>query len=255
MFLKKPFERFLGRTENSSNKAEGGAVNPEISEDDKKLIEMLRENCGEPLENAKKMPVYLFKRLMEKFKTTDLVAVTEIEQYKEMVKKGFILKSGEERIYYDQKPGQPSDRERTNLHLGIDCVVENGSPVFAIYDGEVMGMEVVDKNKQELFENNGQGLYRGEGGYGNMILLRHELGEKTFYSLYGHLAAPEKIPIIGDLIKKGEIIGTVGKSFSLENGGWPAHLHFNILKEQNAVAGYGSEDDLKKIIDPIKIFK
>jgi len=234
---------------------EKDVVRPEIRENDEKLIELLRENCGEPLENAKKMPVFSFKELIKKFRTTDLVAVIETEQFKKMAKDGFVLRSGEERIYYNQKPGQPSGDGKTNLHLGVDYVVESGSEVFAVQNGKIVGMEIVEKNKQELFEKNEWGLYRGEGGYGNMLLIQHELSGKTFYSLYGHLAALEKIPSIGDQIKKGEIIGRVGKSFSLENGGWPAHLHFNILKEQSAIAGYGSKQDLEKIINPLEIMK
>ncbi|MDD4996320.1 MAG: M23 family metallopeptidase [Patescibacteria group bacterium] len=254
MFFKRPFEYFLKPMEKSYSK-EKGIVNPEASRDDKKLIELLRKTCDEPLKNAKKMPVYPFEELIKKFRTTDLAAAVETEQFKKMAKNGFILKSGEERIYYNQKPGQPSSHEKTNLHLGIDYVVESGLEVFAVQDGKIAGMEIIRKNEQELFEKSGQKLYRGEGGYGNMILIQHKLAGKIFYSLYGHLAAPRETPIIGDLIKKGEIIGQVGKSFSLENGGWPAHLHFNILKEQGAVAGYGSEEDLKKIIDPLKILK
>lgn len=248
MFFKNPFEYFLKEPVEKTTGLED-------FEDEKKLIEILRENCEEPITGAKNLPVFSFKELMKKFKTTDLVAVTETKQYQEMIKRGFILRSGEERIYYGQKPGQPSEDKQTNIHLGVDYVMESGSNVFAINDGKIIEMEVINKNKQELFQKSNQEIYHGEGGYGNMLLLEHQLNGRIFYSLYGHLAASKKPFKIGDFIKGGQIIGIIGKSFSLENGGWPAHLHFNILKERSAVAGYGTKEDLKKIIDPLKIFK
>ncbi|GEM_PF-1645216 len=223
--------------------------------DDRKLIEMLRHLCEEPITDAKNMPVYLFKDVWKRFKTTDLRVITESEVYKKMLEKGFVLGSGEERIYYGEKAGQFSETERANIHLGVDYMVKEGIKVSAVADGEVIEVENIGKEKQELFESYGQGLYRGEGGYGNMILLEHKLGSgKAFYSLYGHLGSPENPLKVGDKIKKGEVIGAVGKSFSLENGGWPSHLHFNILKEKDAIAGYGAKEEIKKMIDPLEVF-
>jgi len=235
--------------EKTTNNKEG------LRGDDKKLIEILRRTCQEPIFGAKNMPIRFFEEIKKMFKTTDLRVVTESEMYKEILKKGFILGSGEERIYYGQKPGRISEDEQTNIHLGIDYMVEEGTAVSAIDNGEIINIETTDKNKQKLSEDYDQGLYRGEGGYGNMVVLQHKLDNgEIIYSLYGHLASPEKPLKIGDRVKRGDIIGAVGKSFSIENGGWPSHLHFNILKEKTAIAGYGSVEELKKTIDPLKIF-
>ncbi len=217
----------------------------------KEIIEMLQKECSEPISEITKMPIYSFSKLMEKFETNDLKTITETGEYKEMIKNGFILGSGEERIYYEQKPGRISEKEPTNIHLGVDFMVENGKDVLAINDGEVVDIENIDIKSQPK----DQSIYKGEGGYGNMLVLKHKLesGEEI-YSLYGHLSSSEKPLKLGDVVKKGQIIGNVGRSFSHENGGWPSHLHFSILKEKIAIAGYGAGKDAEKIIDPLKIW-
>lgn len=46
-------------------------------------------------------------------------------------------------------------------------------------------------------------------------------------SLYAHLG-PNLTVMPGQLIQKGERIGTIGRSYTWENGGYDAHLHFGI---------------------------
>lgn len=220
-------------------------------DEDGELIELLRKECVHPIKGIEDMPVIPYAEIMEEFGTTDLKAITESEKYKQMMEKGFIVGSGEERIYYDRKPGAPGD-----VHLGADYMIEEGLDVETISDGEVVNLLSSD---DYIPEDGSVNLYKGEGGYGNMLLIKHKLSNgQEFYSLYGHLADsddPEKSFKIGDAVRKGEKIGKVGKSFSLENGGWPPHLHFAIMKNPDNISGYGDRDDAKNIIDPVKIFK
>jgi len=227
------------------------------SPEDRELIEILRKECGSPIGGAENMPVVSYEAIMKEFGTTDLKDIAESEKYKQMLEKGFILGSGEERVYDGEKPGKISEEyEPTNIHLGVDYMVEESVNVGAIADGEI-----IDIKKPEDFVSdvNRLNLYKGEGGYGNMILVKHKLPNGLeIYSLYGHLADdndPEKQFKIGDQIRKGEKIGKVGKPFSAENGGWPSHLHFSILKEQNAINGYGTMADTKKIVDPLEVLQ
>lgn len=67
--------------------------------------------------------------------------------------------------------------------------------------------------------------------YGPTIILEHEIeGGLKFYTLYGHLTADSLDGLAkGRLFKKGEEIGRVGAIG--ENGGWPPHLHFQIVTD------------------------
>ena len=65
--------------------------------------------------------------------------------------------------------------------------------------------------------------------YGPLVILRHETdcGEE-FFTLYGHLARQtlqELKP--GQAIAAGQVFARVGTLN--ENGGWPAHLHLQII--------------------------
>ena len=225
--------------------------------EDRELIELLQKECMSPVSGSEEMPIIAYEKIMKEFGTTDLKVITESEKYKQMLEKGFILGSGEERVYDGEKPGKISkDNEPTSIHLGADYMVEEGVDVGAIADGEIINIR---KPEDFVSDVNKLNLNKGEGGYGNMILVKHKLPNGLeIYSLYGHLADdndPEKQFKIGDQIRKGEKIGKVGKSFSAENGGWPSHLHFSILKERDAINGYGTKADTKKIVDPLEVLQ
>lgn len=87
-------------------------------------------------------------------------------------------------------------------HNGIDMAAEEGTPVYAIKDGDVYS----------CIEN--------DSTFGNYIVLRHDLGKMT--STYAHLS---KITVKQyQSIKKGDIIGYVGQT-GMATG---PHLHFEI---------------------------
>jgi 4-aminobutyrate aminotransferase-like enzyme/Ser/Thr protein kinase RdoA (MazF antagonist) len=120
-----------------------------------------------------------------------------------------------------QAQGEKKGGVRT-IHLGIDVFLPPGTPVLAPLNGEV-----------HSFRNN-----RKELDYGPTVILQHrpEGEEITFFSLYGHLNAASLNGIYrGKNIKKGEIIGWIG-DFN-ENGGWPPHLHFQLITDMLGFKG------------------
>ena len=129
-----------------------------------------------------------------------------------------------------------------SIHLGIDLWGAVGEPVFAALDGYV-----------HSFADNS-----AERDYGPTIIVRHqgagesgswgvgELGNAgsrsaipdslMFYTLYGHLSRESLAGLYpGKPIRRGEQIGTIGSRDV--NGGWPAHLHFQVLCDPLGMQG------------------
>jgi len=104
------------------------------------------------------------------------------------------------------------DEQRT-LHLGIDLFSEAGTPVFAPLDGVI-----------HSFNNNRRPL-----DYGPTVILEHRIDEEhRFFTLYGHLSEDSLAELReGKVITKGQPVGRIGRPE--ENGGWPPHVHFQII--------------------------
>ncbi len=129
---------------------------------------------------------------------------------------------GEARIVYTTKNFRPAGRpyaEGRTVHLGIDVFAAAGTPVFAPFEGTV----IFARDNAERLD------------YGPTIILEHRAdaagpgGEPlVFWTLYGHLGRASLEGMTpGRAVKKGERIGTVGTM--PENGGWPPHLHFQVI--------------------------
>lgn len=105
------------------------------------------------------------------------------------------------------------DNER-NIHLGIDLWSIEGTPVYAPLNGTV-----------HSFKNN-----TNFGDYGPTIILKHQLKDKVFYTLYGHLSL-DSIDNLKEnqLFSKGQKLGSLGHN--AVNGDYPPHLHFQIIKD------------------------
>jgi 4-aminobutyrate aminotransferase-like enzyme len=103
--------------------------------------------------------------------------------------------------------------ERRTIHLGLDLFVEPGTPVCAPLDGTV---HLLAENTAPL-------------DYGPLVILRHTAaGGDEFFTLYGHLTRETLQQLTPGLpIAKGEIFARIGTL--QENGGWPPHLHFQII--------------------------
>jgi murein DD-endopeptidase MepM/ murein hydrolase activator NlpD len=89
------------------------------------------------------------------------------------------------------------------MHEGVDYAADYGTPVRATADG------IVTRAGRD-------------GGYGNLIELRHANGIRT---RYGHLSAFARGLRVGQRIAQGETIGYVG-STGLSTG---PHLHYEFL--------------------------
>ncbi len=112
--------------------------------------------------------------------------------------------------------------EQRFYHLGLDVILPLNTPLCAPLDATVV---------EAYYE-------QGKGNYGGLVLLRHQIADETFYSLYGHLNA-QKLPVIGTQLKSGEVFGFVG-DFS-ENGDWFYHTHVQILTEKSYRGGWISK--------------
>lgn len=98
------------------------------------------------------------------------------------------------------------------VHIGLDLFAIAGTPVSAPYHGIIHSIR--DNNSSR--------------DYGPTIILKHELDGETFYTLYGHLSRSSLIELKpGQSINAGQVFTSIGRIE--ENGGWPPHLHFQII--------------------------
>lgn len=100
-------------------------------------------------------------------------------------------------------------------HQGVDIPIKMGDPIYATFDGRV---RISEYNR---------------GGYGNLIIVRHDNGLETYY---GHLS--ERLVQSGDWVEAGQIIG-LGGSTGRSTG---PHLHFETRY-------YGQSFDPERLID------
>lgn len=96
-------------------------------------------------------------------------------------------------------------------HLGIDIKADKTTIVKASSDGCVKSI-------------------KNDPRYGLTVVIEHENG---FTSVYSNLLTAEFV-VVGENVKSGQTIGTVGNSATFEILDDP-HLHFEILKDGNCV--------------------
>ena len=110
--------------------------------------------------------------------------------------------------------------EFRSIHLGIDFWMPAGTGVIATMPGRI-----------HSFANN-----NNPGDYGPTIVLEHFIGNEKIHALYGHLSKTSLENIqVGDIVARGEVIGTLGTSD--ENVNWPPHLHFQLIRDMGAYQG------------------
>ena len=103
--------------------------------------------------------------------------------------------------------GYGSKRRNGRSHSGIDILAPIGTPVYAAKSGIA---------------------FRGEvpTGYGKYIMIYHPDGYQTYY---GHLSEWEARSTAH--VRRGEIIGYVGKTGNAASKSMEPHLHFEIRKD------------------------
>lgn len=122
----------------------------------------------------------------------------------------------EKRNIYDRSDyfKNEAKHNQRNIHLGIDLWCYKNTKVLAVLDGEI-----------HSFKNN-----NNYGDYGPTIILKHQINNLIFYTLYGHLSKSSLENInVGNKVNKGETIGFLGDA--TVNGDYAPHLHFQIIKD------------------------
>ena len=105
----------------------------------------------------------------------------------------------------------PTGRKTQGLHdhnQAIDIGAPSGSPIYAAAAGTVLGAKSAGYN----------------GGYGNMVIIKHPNGAQT---LYAHMSKVSTKT--GASVKQGQLIGYVG---STGHSTGP-HLHFRVMGAKN----------------------
>lgn len=97
-------------------------------------------------------------------------------------------------------------RRNGRAHAGIDIAARIGAPVYAAKSGIVFTGNI-------------------SHGYGKYIMIAHPDG---FQTMYGHLSGWNVIT--SQRVKKGDVIGFVGKTGNAKSRAIQPHLHFEIRK-------------------------
>lgn len=120
---------------------------------------------------------------------------------------------GEDRAIYTQALFAPAGEEPRTIHLGIDVFAPAGAEVATPLSGRVHSFRINE----------------ADGDYGPTLILEHTPAPGvTFHTLYGHLSRDSLKGLKpGAAFMAGERIATLGTR--RENGGWPPHLHFQII--------------------------
>lgn len=110
--------------------------------------------------------------------------------------------------------------EPRSIHLGIDIWGPAGTKVYAPLGGVIHSFAFNDNF----------------GDYGATVILLHQLDRIIFYTLYGHLSLHDIAGLNeGSYIIRGQQIGHFGEA--KENGNWPPHLHFQVIKDMRESKG------------------
>lgn len=110
----------------------------------------------------------------------------------------------------------PTDKDATNntsgfgmrggsMHYGVDLAGPLDTPIYAARDGEVVAAGPAS-------------------GFGNWIIIRHEIDGARVDTVYGHMATQGVLVKRGDKVSAGDQIGLIGN----EGFSTGPHLHFEI---------------------------
>lgn len=100
----------------------------------------------------------------------------------------------------------PVTRKPTTPHWGVDFGRDAGLTIIAAAGGKVSRVQT-------------DGTF---GTYGNLVMIVHTIGGKTYETVYAHLAS---IAVkVGQVVKQGAVIGVMGTT----GGSTGVHLHFEV---------------------------
>lgn len=125
---------------------------------------------------------------------------------------------GENRQVYRRFAHFDTADSKRSIHLGIDFWAPAGTSVYCPLPAKVHSW---------AFNNH-------LGDYGGTLILEHP--DVGLHSLYGHLALAELRDLTkGQKVKPGDLIARLGEYE--ENGHWPPHLHFQLIKDIGDYSG------------------
>ena len=127
----------------------------------------------------------------------------------------YVLKQGQGKFLWpvEGPVNSPYGQRNGKMHDGIDLGGDEGDPIYAAAAGEVVYSEKL-------------------GGYGNLIVIKHEDG---FFTAYAH--NEKNLVDKGDSVKQGQSIAKLGRTGNASGD----HLHFEIRDESGT---YDPEDFL-----------
>ncbi|MHA1907188.1 MAG: aminotransferase class III-fold pyridoxal phosphate-dependent enzyme [Candidatus Thorarchaeota archaeon] len=116
-------------------------------------------------------------------------------------------------IYAGLQYSSEENSESRTIHIALDFFTESGTAIYAPLDGIVHSF----KNNNLPYDN------------GPTIVLEHKTDQGvSFFTLYGHLSLDSISNLNkGQEFSKGQEIARIGEYPT--NGGWPPHLHFQII--------------------------
>ncbi|MGB8951391.1 MAG: aminotransferase class III-fold pyridoxal phosphate-dependent enzyme [Candidatus Aminicenantales bacterium] len=110
--------------------------------------------------------------------------------------------------------GQKPHREGV-VHLGMDIFAGPGTPMCVPLQGTVHLVQNKRKDKTK-------------GSLTVILEHRADNGKIVFYTLYRHLSRKSLAALSpGRTVRRGERVGKIAET--VENGGWPPHLHFQVI--------------------------
>ncbi|MEA5402103.1 peptidoglycan DD-metalloendopeptidase family protein [Arcicella sp. DC2W] len=156
---------------------------------------------------------------IESTKNLDINNLSEVNTFVfNQIPKGYIGFGGyleNRNIYHrgDTTSDYQIEGEPRTIHLALDFWTLTNTPVYSVLNGNIHSFS----------------FNPAKGQFGGCIITEHFIGER-FYLLYGHLSAKSIQRFkIGQKISAGELIGFIGDEN--ENGQWPPHLHFQLIKD------------------------
>lgn len=106
----------------------------------------------------------------------------------------------------DRFGNRPNGTSGYSHHNGVDFTPGNGTPIYAIAAG------TVSVHSDDAY------------GYGNHVILSHNVNGMVFDSLYAHMQTGTSPLNAGDVVEVGDFIGLVGDT----GESYGAHLHLEI---------------------------
>jgi len=175
--------------------------------------------------NKEKLVIFDFTENNKNLRKINIASAEEFDNY---IKKTLLLNEtkvgigrySEDRFIYKHSSLFEDGIKSRTIHLGIDIFLPVKTKILSPFNAII-----------HSFQNN-----KRNGDYGPTIILQHKIDGIIFYTLYGHLSKESLYrKKENQKIKKGEIIGEIGGMKI--NGGWPEHVHFQIIKDVGEMRG------------------